>query len=750
MLLTSWCPLPSSCSHLTPHVLVAIDDSGCISFYEESAFSQDLYFILRETSFFGIAASDVSQVGFCWETSSTSSLHTTFTCGHHHNHISLHEDDLVGNTQSLTVIINSTLKHYSVSHSSPISYSSPTLVIQADEGVMCNLSSHIIIPAIHDHEGIQFLSCDGEITDVTPYSVSPYLLNVNIPLKAAALSDQTILLQDEQNHFYFWNSDHSITQSAFHLPSADSVVYAIRNDFIVFRNLSGISIEKESKCVLTVKMENIKCIHNHGDQIIVSDGKQVKILSLPSLDLITVECEDLVDVFLLATNYVILVTSRGIQYGEVKEGQVHWIDMLSLSSIRFACSCGSCVFLLNHESLFILRVHATISLITSFPLSGDNPLMMVSSPAGEYAYLIMEKQTFVFSKQRENYCLCSQYATPSSPLFATVTSSYELLLVTPFSIYQGGSSLVFVDKGYSHPLLDEGNPVNQLSLQEFSFFENTSLPILHSLSILTLFLIQQYSFFEQLVSTLAMKVRQEVISLDLEQYMDSETIQRKGLRLSCLVLQPSSKGASIPFQVKCIDECIEALDHIHFIEFSDQEEDQFKKLLLIYKALYSTRTTKDLDLNAFHFLLIVFLYHSQIIPLQALPSSAFLHAALSNCKDTLLTEALLLMIESRLSIQNEALIFNASSVKDTSSSDIVVSIQPDVEDKYRELFTFTSNRYNISVKPQVPSVTRIEDYRSYVVWKDVRSIALPLWYVNQSVYTELALKIGMVKKQDVF
>lgn len=706
-----------------------------------------MYFILRETHFFGIDGLEVNQVGFCWETSSTSSVHTSFTDGHHHHHSSLLEDDLVENKHCLTLIVNTQLKYYSITHSSSMSYASPSLVIQPDEGVMCNLSSNIIIPMIYDSEGIEVLSYDGGIFTVKDHSVSHYLLNVNAPLKAAASSDQTILVQDEQNRFFFWNSDHTISQSILHLPSTDCILYAILNDFVVFRNQTGIWIEKENECVFMVEMKNLKCIHNHGNQIILSDGKLVKILSLPSLALTTVECEDILDVFLVATNYIILVTSRGIQYGEVRGEQVHWIDMFSMPSIRFACSCGSCVFLLNHESLFILRVHTLISLVSSFSLLGDNPLMMVSSPAGEYVYLIMEKQTFVFSKQREDYCLCSQYATPPSPLFATVTSSYELLLITPLSIYQGGSSLNFVNKGYTHPLLDEGNPVNQLSLQEFSFFENTSLPILHPLSILTFFLTQQYSVFEQLVSTLAVKVRQEVTSLDLEQYMDSETIQKKPVRLSCLVLQPSSESISIPFQVHCIDECIESLNHLHFIEFSDQEEDQFKKLLLIYKALFSTRSLKDLDLNAFHFLLIVFLYHSQTIPLQSLPSTAFLHAALSNCKDTLLTEALLLMIESRLSIQNEALIFNASSTKDTSSSDLIVSIQPDVEDKYRDLFTFTSNRYNITVKPQVPSVTRIEDYRSYVVWKDVRSIALPLWYVNQSVYTELALKIGMVKNK---
>lgn len=73
-------------------------------------------------------------------------------------------------------------------------------------------------------------------------------------------------------------------------------------------------------------------------------------------------------------------------------------------------------------------------------------------------------------------------------------------------------------------------------------------------------------------------------------------------------------------------------------------------------------------------------------------------------------------------------------------------VNDDIDPKYRQLFTFSSNRYNITIQNETPSVEHIEDPLQYVIWSDIRAIGLPLWYVNKPLYIKLALKMGMVRK----
>ena len=132
-------------------------------------------------------------------------------------------------------------------------------------------------------------------------------------------------------------------------------------------------------------------------------------------------------------------------------------------------------------------------------------------------------------------------------------------------------------------------------------------------------------------------------------------------------------------------------------------------------------------------------------------SSSLLRATLSTCKEGLLDESLKLIVNHRLR-GNEWEEADQSASRLASDDPITLCPQYDTMDgkaptgKYASLFTFTSNRYNITPtarKPVRNEPTPV-NYEDALIWEDVKRSGLVFWCRNKTVYMRLALRMGMV------
>lgn len=140
-----------------------------------------------------------------------------------------------------------------------------------------------------------------------------------------------------------------------------------------------------------------------------------------------------------------------------------------------------------------------------------------------------------------------------------------------------------------------------------------------------------------------------------------------------------------------------------------------------------------------------------IFPSTSVCSSSLLRANLSTCKEGILDEALKLIVNHRLR-GNEWEEADQSTSQLTDRDQTILCPQYDTMDgqaptgKYASLFTFTSNRYNITPTARKP--VRNEqapvNYEDALVWEDVKQSGFVFWYRNKTVYTRLALRMGMV------
>ena len=175
----------------------------------------------------------------------------------------------------------------------------------------------------------------------------------------------------------------------------------------------------------------------------------------------------------------------------------------------------------------------------------------------------------------------------------------------------------------------------------------------------------------------------------------------------------------------------------------------------------------DLDENALQYLLTLQLVANKLLPVDSIPSSALLFASFSNSKDTLVNEALTILAKARLGVPTTPLASPSLSVSSPSTSSPLTPKSPRspassavsqalncnpsdgltaCSDRYRSLFTFTSNRTHFTFVPEAPTVTirEDEDMMQHITWEDIRGSGLVLWCRSQSMYTKFALKIAVV------
>lgn len=209
-----------------------------------------------------------------------------------------------------------------------------------------------------------------------------------------------------------------------------------------------------------------------------------------------------------------------------------------------------------------------------------------------------------------------------------------------------------------------------------------------------------------------------------------------------------------------------AFQYVQVAEWDEEETERIRMILRILLWRRQALKTMDLDENAFQYLLTLQLVVNKLLPIDSIPSSALLFASFSNSKDTLINEALTVLAKARLGVPTTPLgvpVLSASpplssspitprSPRSPASSILSQSlINPSdgltaCSDRYRALFTFTSNRTNFTYVPEVPtvSVREDEDMMQHITWEDIRGSGLVMWCRSQSVYTKFALIIAVV------
>lgn len=704
-----------------PHVLFLFYQSGDVSVYEETSFSQHCSFIKRHSFHFPVT-------GIAWDLKPVLLLSESgmdlFYKGHRHHPSSpsIWDEHINTNFKTLCIFNDSKLHWLDVYHAAPVSFASSTVLLSIPD--CTNAGESTFNPTIVYDDYVTQIICDDSVHTENGPVVG--FRGFWAPLKAAiSWQNDKILLQDIKGRIFEWTLDGKIRKKKSQHPPSDVILCKANSKIKVFMDDQFYWVLRKDKFTSFKKKQDTKVAW-------MDSSGQIQRYSAGSVQEIQIRKE-----------HVVGMNEQGIHLGTLQKKLIHWVDHYPLSAIQTWQLHDSTVFVITKDSFHILTIQSRITSNAKFPLTEpfSHALMAVSS-SSVYCSVLLDTNLYLYFKHKGIYeCIYQGRFPCSEPVLFMTYISYTLVIVTTSHIYKVADEMEFHSPGYSHYLLHEGTPVRSMSFEEYEFYENHSLPFLHPKSFLHLLLNEQYEVINGQLSGLVKRIREIYRTADFDSYLDTETIQRKECLLS--MLEPTTEE----FQSSTIREIIKAQKDIHYVELvTKEEEQQFKTFLLMYMVLQQIRSSKDIDSNGVHFLLYVFLYHSQVFPMTSIPYSALLYSALSNSKETIFSEALTLMVEARLGIQNEALCYEEIETSSETPTELYIPItsEENINNKYRELFTFTSNRYNITVQRKPETITKIENSRNHVVWKDLREMGLPLWNKNSQLYTELALKMGMV------
>lgn len=314
------------------------------------------------------------------------------------------------------------------------------------------------------------------------------------------------------------------------------------------------------------------------------------------------------------------------------------------------------------------------------------------------------------------------------------------------------------------PLRDGKKWITHCSLVRLQALMDTSVLELSSSASISLILLRAIDHLEALfkmawkgVNPIRLRLKQNWRWCEEEEKVKEVVEIRKFLDAECR--DPISEAELIQFD--------KAFQYVQIAEWDEEETERIRTILRILLWRKKAIQTMDLDENALQYLLTLQLVANKLLPVDSIPSSALLFASFSNSKDTLVNEALTILAKARLGVPTTPLASPSLSVSSPSTSSPLTPKSPRspassavsqalncnpsdgltaCSDRYRSLFTFTSNRTHFTFVPEAPTVTirEDEDMMQHITWEDIRGSGLVLWCRSQSMYTKFALKIAVV------
>lgn len=392
----------------------------------------------------------------------------------------------------------------------------------------------------------------------------------------------------------------------------------------------------------------------------------------------------------------------------------------------------------------------------SIPLaeSGPQPCDLAANVSGQMVLVVVNTFIHVYIKCHGQL----EYVGRSSVAEPILSIGFDLLgrivAVTPHGIWSSPHTLRL-----KRALRDGKKWVAQCSLAQLQTLMDASVLELSSSASISLILLRSVDQLESLIKAVWKGVNP--IRLRLEQswrWCEEEEKVKEVVEIRKFLDEqresPISEAELVQFD--------QSFEYIEVAEWDKEETERIRAIVRILLWRKKALKTMDLDENALQYLLTLQLVAHKLLPVESIPSSALLFACFSNSKDTLVNEALSILAKARLGLPPAPLVSpsisasSPTSPKSPSSPTSSYLYQPPVNasddltacsDRYRSLFTFTSNRTHLTLVNSVPTVSirEDEDMMQHITWEDIRGSGLVLWCRSNILYTKLALKIAIVQ-----
>ena len=440
---------------------------------------------------------------------------------------------------------------------------------------------------------------------------------------------------------------------------------------------------------------------------------------------------------------------------EIDANAMKLLKSIVLEGIRcYELTEEGLVVLREKEGMARLEVYDLVTTVSTFHLRQEIDVVRVGEGVmnwklkadfyGHCVLAVVNGYLFVYLQSRGRLEFVGMTAFAQSIVSVGFDTIDRIVVVTSNEIWSSPMMLQL-----RKPIQDGDELISQCSLLRLQALMDVSEIELSSQSSIFLILLRTVDKLESQLKLVWKKVNP--IRLKLEEYWrwcDEEEKVKQKVELRQLL----DSNVVESLTEKELTELDDAFQFIEIVEWDKEETERMRRIIRILLWRKQAISTMDLDANAMHYLLTVQLVANHLMSIDFIPSFALLFASFSNSKDTLMNEALTLLTKARLGFSTTPQPSTKSASITTVQSTVAVddgSGYSACSDRYKFLFTFTSNRSNLTAtSTQLPvseTIHEDEDMMQYVTWEEVRRSGLVLWCKSQVMFTKLALRIASVE-----